>query len=248
MKSFAMGVFLAFLTLINGGWANAQDVKTFIPEKAYPLIPVFQSQYAEYFPELMEPAYPFALSEHESCISLKHSRCFSPTSSFKTTWKETGNRREEGAGILQLTRAWYVDGRLRMDTLANLKRLYPKELGGLSWDNVYQSPTLQIRAQALLLKDDYKNLHVFSDPQERLKATDSAYNGGRRDVLSARKNCGLTKGCNPDIWFNNVEKHCVKSKKALYSGRSACDINTHHVRDVFQTRLPKYQRLLYNRS
>lgn len=67
------------------------------------------------------------------------------------------------------------------------------------------------------------------------------YNGGMGGVNNERRACGLRKDCNPQFWFDNVERTCMKSKKPLYSGRSACDINRHHVHDVFQVRASKYR-------
>lgn len=69
---------------------------------------------------------------------------------------------------------------------------------------------------------------------------DSAYNGGIRDVIRSRTVCGLASGCDPNVWFNNVENYNVKSTKILYGKRSARDINNNHVRDVVITRAPKY--------
>lgn len=230
------------LTIASSGYA--QDVKTYIPAKAIPLVPVYKEVLIQTFQDIPQPWYTLALTEHESCISLKHSKCFSSTAKLETYWKDTGYRREFGGGLGQLTRAWKPDGTIRMDTLANLKKIYPKELAGLTWDNLLQRPDLQIKAMVLLLREDYKGLSMIPDPVERLKFADSAYNGGRRDALGARKACGLTQGCDPNIWFNHTEKHCVKSKRVLYANRSACDINTHHVSDVFKTRMPKYKPLL----
>ena len=52
--------------------------------------------------------------------------------------------------------------------------------------------------------------------------------------------------CDPDYWFDNVEKYSVKSRKILYANRSALDINNHHVKDVLKVRTPKYVPLLNN--
>lgn len=224
--------------------AKAQNVKTYIHPNAYNLAPIYKQELQKHFPDIPMPWYVLGLTEHESCISLKHPRCMSATSSFVTKWPETGVRREQGAGLAMITRAWRQDGSIRMDTLASLKKAYPQELKDLTWENISQRPDLQIRAMVLLLKSDYIGLRDVKDPLNRLYMTDSAYNGGRNDVNRSRKVCGLTTGCDPQQWFGHVEKHCVKSKKILYANRSACDINIHHVSDVIKTRSPKYQAVL----
>ena len=243
MKKFLQAVLVGFVitSLFMCQPASAQDVKTYIHPRAIELYPSLRKDIPLMFPELQIPAYPLALIEHESCITLKHSKCFNINAELKTYWAD-GSRREHGLGLGQFTRAWRNDGMVRLDTLAALKKMYPQELAGITWETMAKSADQQVLLALALLKDDYKNLYVFKDPIVRLQATDSAYNGGRRDVLSARKVCGLQAGCNPDIWFDNIEKHCVKSRQALYGGRSPCDINTHHVRDVFKTRLPKFQK------
>lgn len=222
----------------------AQNVRTYIHPRIAPLVPVYRQELAAHFPQIPQPWYVLGLTEHESCISLKHSRCWSATSQFATKWKETNTPRELGVGLAMITKAWTKEGNVRMDTLSNLKKVYPTELRDLTWDNISQRPDLQIRAMVLLLRSDYRGLSSVKDPVERLKMTDSAYNGGRRDVERARKVCGLTKGCNPEIWFGHVEKHSPKSTKVLYGDRSAKDINLHHVHDVFDVRMPKFKPIL----
>lgn len=223
--------------------AQSQNVMTYIPPRALTLAPVVKSELSTHFNQIPQPWMTMALIEHESCISLRHSRCWLTTSALNTKWPN-GKNREQGIGLGQITRAWTQAGELRLDTLANLKRMYPNELKDLTWDNISQSPDLQIRAIALLMKSDYIGLYMVPDPVERLKMTASAYNGGRRDVQTARKVCGLTTGCNPNVWFKNVERHSPKSTKILYGNRSARDINLHYVEDIFLIRMPKYQPIL----
>lgn len=243
-KYFAVAIITTVCFFLQILPVHAQNVKTYIPPQAMSLTPIFKSELQLHFPEIPAPWYTMALAEHESCQYLTHPRCMQPTSSFTTKWPD-GSKREQGAGLAMLTRAWMPGtGALRMDTLSGLKKTFPQELKDLTWENINQKPELQIRAMVLLLKSDYAGLKEVTGPMNRLYMADSAYNGGRRDVNSARRICGLTTGCNPQIWFGHVELHCVKSKKALYSGRSACDINTHHVQDVVRNRMPKYQPVL----
>jgi hypothetical protein len=178
--------------------------------------------------------YLGSLIELESCIHLKHSRCWNPKSRLKSA-------REEGAGLGQITKAFKPDGTIRFDALSELKHKYPKELSELSWQVVYDRPDLQIRALTLMMRDNYQyfNKHV-KNPYDAYAFADAAYNGGVGGVNHERRACKLASWCNPDLWFNNVEKLCLKSKVALYGNRSACDINREHVQDVINTRSAKY--------
>lgn len=207
-----------------------------IPQGAITYKDMFLAEKARVLPVIPD-AYPFALGEQESCIHLKHKKCMNPGSRLKTS-------REEGAGLFQITRAYRADGSLRFDSLDDMVKRYNDELHELSWRNVYSRPDLQIRAMLLMVKESYKKLYKVSDPIERLKMTDSAYNGGIGDVNKSRIACGLAKNCDPNIWFDHVEKYNVKSTRILYDTRSAKDINLEHVRSVFEIRLPKYDRWL----
>lgn len=181
-------------------------------------------------------AYLPGLIEHESCLSLTHSRCWSPTSRLKT-------QREEGAGFGQLTRAYRADGTLRFDALAEMRDRHP-DLRELDWSNIYNRPDLQLRTIVLQTRDLFLALLSVPDPMERLAMTDAAYNGGLGGLQRERRACTMAPGCDPGVWWDHVEVHCLKSRAPLYGNRSACDINRHHVRDVFERRMPKYEGLV----
>lgn len=216
----------------------AQPVETFIPERARQHLPTLSAQVKDVWPAMPAPNYFAALIEHESCISLKHSRCWSPTSRLKSD-------REEGAGLGQLTRAFHADGSTRFDALEDSRRLDPRGLNELRWDTVYQRPDLQMRVIVLMTRAAWNRLvPLIPDEAPRLAMADAAYNGGIGGLLNERRACGLRSGCNPNAWFGHVEQVCLKSTKPLYAGRSACDINRHHVHDVLLTRMPKYKGLV----
>jgi hypothetical protein len=223
------------LSLINVRDAKAVDVKTYIPAKAIPLLPVVVKEQKLYFSELPTPWYLGGLIEQESCISLTNSRCWSPTSQLKTS-------REFGAGLGQLTVSYAANGTVRGDNLADLRRRHYAELKEMSWSNIIQRPDLQIRSIILMTRDNYKTLYNVSDTAERINFADAAYNGGMGGLNKDRRLCGLTRNCNPQIWFKNVEVTCSKSKKAIYGNRSACDINRTHVSSVRYLRMNKYEK------
>jgi hypothetical protein len=207
-----------------------------VPDRARQHLPTLANEISAHWPSMVNPPYFGGLIEHESCITLTHSRCWSATSRLKT-------QREEGAGLGQLTRAWHPDGRLRFDALAEMRDNHPV-LRGLDWATIYQRPDLQMRAVVLKVRGDYQALNVVQSPANRLHFADAAYNGGLGGVQRERRACQVTPGCDPQVWFGHVERTCIKSRQPLYGGRSACDINRHHVHDVIHVRAPKYRGLL----
>ena len=211
---------------------GSNDIATTIPDKAHLYLDQLDLEILNYFPDMPMPPYFGALIEHESCITLRHSRCWSPTSELKT-------KREQGIGFGQLTRAYNSKGKIRFDTIGKLRARYD-HLKDLRWSTVRDRPDLQLRAIVTLYKQIYVQLPEHISVMNRIMFSDAAYNGGYRGMYRDRQLCKLKKGCNPIIWLNNVEDTCSKSTKPLYAGRSACDINRHHVRDVVSRRTPKY--------
>lgn len=241
---FLLALALAFTGLFGSAAANAQSVHTYIPEKAHALLEPIKSETYKFAPEIGKPEYFAALFEHESCLSLKHSRCMSPTSEYTRRDKTTGILVEQGVGLSMVTRAWRPNGVLRFDTLQGLKNTYRTALKDLNWDNIKQRPDLQIRMGILLTMENYRALSGVTDPTERLYMTDAAYNGGLRDLRQERTLCGLKKGCDPQKWFGHVEKIVYKGTAKIHNGRSSYEVNRHHVHDVFHNRMEKY-RLKY---
>lgn len=240
-KRFIFVIILAIIGLIPTYlYAKNYSIYTYIPERAFKYLPTVMEESSRLFPYFKSPAYFGALIEHESCISLKSKRCWSPKSRLKT-------RREEGAGLGQLTRTWRRDGRIRFDKLSELRRRYKRELGELSWENIYFRPDLQIKAIILLWKENYDKLkNLIPGEIDKLAMSDLAYNAGLGRVYKDRRLCKIKKNCDPDKWFDNVEKTCTASKRKIYGNRSACDISRHHVRDVIITRYPKYYEWYIN--
>lgn len=233
-KELRVSRLIAFISLMFA--CSLSLAQSYIPANAYVLRPMVVKEVDSIFPDIPNRAYVPALIEHESCISLRHKRCWSSTSRLKSP-------REEGAGLGMLTKAYNKDGGIRFDALTELRTRHRRYLAELTWDNVYQRPDLQIRALTLMVRDNYKTLYDVDEPIQRLAMTDASYNGGMGGLQRERRQCSLVKGCNPDFWFGNVERFCMKSKKVLYGNRSACDINRYHVSDVMTVRLPKYERL-----
>ena len=174
--------FLAF-ALIFSPRAHAQAGK--IPSGFYKYGHQLKTEQQKYWPTHPDASKLAALIEQESCVSMKSSRCWNPSSRLKTN-------REEGAGFGQITRAYRADGSLRFDALASLQQQYSSELAGWSWGNVYARPDLQLRAIVLMSRDAVKPFRLANDA---LQMGDSAYNGGIADVQKARRACALIPGC-----------------------------------------------------
>lgn len=230
-----LGLLLVLLCTTSVAQSN------YIPERAFTYKSTIKLELDTYFSDIPDYNYIPSLIEHESCISLKNSKCWSATSQLKTS-------REEGAGFLQVTRAYNTDGSVRFDSLKNMRDAYKNELREASWSTIYQKPDVQIRMGVLMVRDDFKKLYNVPSVEERLKMTDASYNGGIGGLLKERRACGMATNCDPNIWFKNVELHCLKSKKVLYGTRSACDINRHHVEDVFNNKLPKYRARYFTKE
>ena len=227
MDKFVKGLIALFLTVS----VYAQDVRTYIPVQAKQHIPTLVYEQRTLWGNHPKPELLASLIEHESCISLKHSRCWNATSRLKSA-------REEGAGLGQITRAYKQDGGIRFDALAEIRSKH-KSLYELTWNNVYSRPDLQIRAVVLKMQDNYNYYIKYPDA---LAFADAAYNGGIGGTDKERRACFVSKGCDSTRWFDNVENFCMKSKVALYGQRSACDINRHHVEDVLNIRSGKYKQ------
>lgn len=226
-------VALAILFWAVAGNASAQDVRTYIPVQAPQHLPTLKALQLKHWPSMPAPEVLAGQIEKESCITLKHSRCWNATSRLKSA-------REEGAGLGQITRTWRADGSLRFDALAELKARHPA-LSGLNWANVYQRPDLQLLGIVLKARDNWGTFAGVKDPGQRLIFATLAYNRGVGGVQAEMRACALTPGCDPQRWSGHVERTCTASRQPLYAGRSACDISRAYPLDVIERRAPKYR-------
>lgn len=207
-----------------------------IPQQAFQHESTIRYELTSYFPELPYRHYVPGLIEKESCITLKHSKCWRSTSKLQTD-------REIGIGLGQVTKAFNIDGTVRFDALQENVDRHPVALRGVNWNNIMLKPDAQIRIIVLMLKASYDKLYEIDDPYERVAMMDAAYNGGLGGVRKERQVCSLTKGCDKDRWFDHIERYCKKSTKAMaaYGNRSVCDIHRDHVRSVLKVKMPKYE-------
>lgn len=216
----------------------ASLVEYYIPKRASSYVDMVQENNNLLFNKIVMTPYFQALIEQESCVRLKGNsywarKCWNPKVELKT-------KREQGAGVLQVTRVFRKDGTVRWDALLDVRRKYPKYLHKLTWNNIRDEPRLQILAGMLIWRHNYLRFSKSIPLYERLKFSDSAYNAGYGNVLRRRQMCKLRKNCNPNIWDGNVGKMNPTGNRYLYGKRRAVDINNEHVNTVFNKRIYKY--------
>ncbi len=229
----AIAILLVGLLLVFSGRVHA----TGLPAGAVKFAPILKSEQMRFWPDHPRPAVLAGLVEQETCPTLVHRDCWSPTAQLRSA-------REEGAGLGQITRAYDTTGAVRFDALTDLRGRY-QTMGDLTWSNVYRRPDLQLRAVVLMSRDAYRRYRpVAADSDAALAFADAAYNGGTGGVSSDRRACAVRKNCDPSRWFGHVENTCTKSKASIYGNRSPCDINRWHVHQVLRVRSDKYAALM----
>lgn len=224
----AQAIIILGLLFLFGGNARAD-----VPERAKQYLPMLKDEQTARWPDHPWPPMLGGMVEQETCRTLTHSRCWSPLAQLKT-------KREEGAGLGMLTRAFHPDGRTRFDALAELRERHPA-LRDLSWVNVYGRPELQLRALVLKSRDDFQTFGPVRSIVNRLVFQVAAYNRGVGGIQAERRLCQVTEGCDPQLWWGHVERTCTASRQPIYAGRSACDINRAHVQKVVEVRAPRYK-------
>ena len=201
----------------------------YIPTGAYTYVPVLVQQQQEYWSQSPYPLWLAGQVEKESCITLKHSKCWSPYAHLKTD-------REEGVGFSQFTRT------AKFDAIAEIKNKYPKLFTNWSWAQPFQAD-YQLRALVVYMRDLFNQVKGVTDVKNRYYFALSAYNGGMGGLLKDRNLCKNTKGCDPTVWFGNVEKTSFKSKtKVKGYGQSFYEINRGYVA-IIPSKSTKYDKL-----
>lgn len=228
-----MRFLVAALLLCWSSLAAGQDVRTYVPTAAAELLPELVAQQYKIWPDAPTPSFLASQIEQESCVSLKHPRCWNPRAELKTS-------RENGVGLGQVTRAFRADGSIRFDKQAELRDQYAS-LRGWTWGKRYDAG-YQITALIEMDHGIFRRMLAAADDRERLAFTLSAYNGGESGVRQDRLLCRNTDGCDPALWFDNVEHYSLKSRKPNPGyGSSAFKINREYIRNVMFLRRPKYE-------
>lgn len=229
-------IIAAVILLLIVTASRAGTVDTSPPPNAVKYLPVLKAQQVAYWKDMSMPDTLGAQVEQETCYSLKSPGCWNPNTQLKTS-------REQGVGLGQITRTFSVSGAVDMDALADLKRSFPAQLAGFSWDNPF-NPTLQLRA--LILKDyqGYKLILGTDTDYDRIAMTYAAYNGGSGGLNSDRRVCAATDGCNTGKWFGNVALTSLKSHTSIPGyGQSFFETNRTYVKNIMVVRRIRYASL-----
>lgn len=204
-----------------------------LPKNAVPLIPLLKKTTDELWPDIPYRSYMGAKIEQESCISLTHSKCWSPYAELKT-------KREYGFGFGQTTIAYKADGVTeRFNVWKDLRAIDPVLKAKWTWENRFDA---ELQMRALLVKSKMSHHAIrfpVADETEHLAFGSATYNSG--SVLIDRRICIDTKGCDPSRWFGNVELYSTKSKvKQPGYGKSFFEISRDYPRNILFVRRPKY--------
>ena len=167
------------------------------------------------------------LIEQETCYSLTHSKCWSRFAKLETS-------REYGFGLGQLTVT------SRFNAFEEAKTL-DSRLKDWKWDDRFNAEYQMIAIVAMLKR----NFRVFRSAEKEIDQYAfalAAYNGGVGGIQSDQRICRNTKGCNPNLWFGNVEHTSLKKKTAVAGyGQSFFDINRKYPVNILNVRRFKYK-------
>jgi hypothetical protein len=204
-----------------------------VPARAEIYLPTLVGAQRSIWPDAPTPSFLAGQVEQESCITLKHSKCWNPTAQLKTS-------REWGRGLGQVTTAYRTDGSVRFDKQEELRQQFPSLRG---WTTArWADATFQMTAIVEMDKSIYTRQRDAATPRDRLAFTLSAYNGGEGGVLQDRRLCANTKGCDPTRWSGHVERTSLKNRVASSGyGKSFFEINREYVTNILDVRRHKYE-------
>ena len=197
-----------------------------LPANAEHYLPVLVAEVRRAWPDHPRPSTLAAQVENETCINLKWPSCWNPHTELKTS-------REYGFGLGQITIT------SKFNTFTTVQGLDPT-LKTWRYEDRY-NPEMQLRALVALDKQSYKQILETREDLSHLAMAYAAYNGGVGGVLSDRRVCSATPGCNPGVWFANVEFTSLKARSVVGGyGQSFFAINREYVKNVLIIRRGKY--------
>lgn len=216
-------IVLAALLLMSGQ-ARAGE----IPPGAARYLPVLAAEQRAHWPE-GDLAMLAGQVEQETCISLRHPRCWTPRAELRTA-------HEQGIGLGQITRT------AKADSLAAMLARHPRDLAGWSWSApTLYDPVLQARALVLMNQDNMPVAVGAATALDRDAMILTAYNGGPGRVRSDRRLCAGTSGCDPSRWFGHAERTSLLARKAAVGyGKSFFEINREYSRLILLVRRERY--------
>lgn len=189
-----------------------------IPVAALALLPILNQEIDTHWPTMPLRSSMAAQIEKESCITLKHKKCWNTRAELKTD-------REYGFGLGQITIT------KKFNVFEELKASN-KALADWKWEDRFNA-NYQLRAVVIKDLQSFRAMKGAATPMDQLKMAYSAYNGGIGGVNKDRVLCSNTKGCNPKVWDGNVELTSFKSRIAVKGyGQSFYEINRGYVRQL----------------
>jgi hypothetical protein len=219
------------------------DVEHYLPVRAAALAPIMLAETNRQWADHPFPYLMMAQAEHESCISMTHSRCLSPTSELKTFSKTTGLPIEYGFGFGQTTIAYDSNGKERFNNYKAMRAEVPT-LRDWAWEDRF-NPVKQVTVMVFMMHKEYRAITWTAIPEHKYTFGLVSYNSGRGGLLKDRTLCGARPPCNPNLWYANVEVNSYKRRTVVAGyGKSNYEISRHYAPDIMRTRGPKYQ-LLY---
>ncbi len=203
-----------------------------LPPNAQIHLPVLVAEVKQYWPTAPLKSSFAGQVEQETCISLKHKKCWSPYAELKTA-------REYGFGLGQITVT------ASFDNFKGARKL-DSSLKDWTWGNRYNAQ-YQLRTLVLMDRFNYAKFNWALDNHERMAFSLAAYNGGIGGVLSDRRVCSTVEGCDTSRWFGNVEHTSKKLKKPVSGyGKSFFEINREYVFNILNVRRAKYETYLHD--
>lgn len=210
---------------ISAMLSSCPPVQLTANEQTY--LPTLQGEIESKWPSIPRKAVLAAQVRQETCPSLKSKMCWSPHAELKTS-------REYGFGLGQITIT------SKFDNFKEAKKL-DGSLKNWAWENRYNAE-YQLRTLVLTDMFNYGKFDWAGNNYERMAFSLAAYNGGIGGVLSDRRVCAATAGCNQDQWFGHVALTSKKAKVAANGyGESFFQINRGYVEHGMVSYVPRYE-------
>ena len=212
--------------------AICASTEPYVPDNAKKLLPQLASTVDAKWPAFQYPWFLAGQIEQETCITLKSSKCWTPYAELKTD-------REWGIGLGQLTIAYNADGSERFNAFNDVKKL-DAQLRDWKFENRYDA-SLQLIAVVVRDKLEFSKITGVENQFEQSAFMFVTYNSG--STLKDRALCRATQGCNPNLWFGNVEHTSYKSRVAVKGyKKSWFEISREYPVNIMKQRSPKYEQ------
>jgi hypothetical protein len=192
--------------------------------KAQPYLPSLKATVDKVWPDMAYPSILAAQIEKESLWNPRAELCVpKPKCS-----------REYGFGFGQITITQ------KFNVFEEIKKQHP-DLRTWTYEDRF-NPDKQLLSVVVKDKSHFRQcLPIMKPGIDVYACAFSSYNGGYGGVLADRRVCSNTQGCDPTVWFSNIENTSMKQKVALPGyGESFFQINRGYVKALIKERPRKY--------